>query len=124
MYENIACIYLRLCGIKILARNYTFSNFNNIDKKTPFRGGEIDIIAQDKHTIIFIEVRKRSQFSLQTPLQSINNRKARLIIRTANTFLHYNQLRHMSCRFDLIGFRSFCRFTWQKHIFSLDTIYS
>ena len=42
--EDVACEFLKKQGYKILSRNYRI------------RGGEIDIIAQDKEYLVFVEV--------------------------------------------------------------------
>lgn len=87
--ESLATWWLRLQGYKILARR----------EKTP--KGEIDIIACRGKTIVFIEVKARSSFTLG--VQSITPRQIRRIISAAQYWLatRKNQ-QNYSCRFDIM----------------------
>lgn len=62
--EDIACEYLKKNGYKILERNVHFSKLC-----------EIDIIAQFKKKIVFVEVKTRRTNSFGTPLEAITKRK-------------------------------------------------
>lgn len=62
--EDIACEYLKKNGYKILERNVHFSKLC-----------EIDIIAQFKKKIIFVEVKTRRTNSFGSPLEAITKRK-------------------------------------------------
>ena len=69
------------------------------------RFGEIDLIALDKGTLAFIEVRYRSRFQYGSASASVTATKQQRVIMTAQTFLksHRNYCnRH--CRFDIIAF--------------------
>ncbi|MCA9770406.1 YraN family protein [Candidatus Dependentiae bacterium] len=76
-------------GFTILAQNYSV------------RGGEIDIIAADKDTVVFIEVKARrtNYFDIG---HVITRQKQRKIIQTAQLFLaKHPQLYNKVCRFDV-----------------------
>ncbi|MBD5085966.1 MAG: YraN family protein [Clostridiales bacterium] len=88
--ESVAVEYLKKSGYKILERN--FSN----------RTGEIDIIAQDKDYIVFVEVKSRENTKYGMPIESITIQKARKIIRTAECYLLYKKKGNSPCRFDVI----------------------
>ncbi|MBR2431138.1 YraN family protein [bacterium] len=62
--ENIACNYLIKNGYKILERNKRFSRYC-----------EIDIIAQDKETIVFCEVKTRKTNICGSPFEAITKSK-------------------------------------------------
>ncbi|HRI36122.1 MAG TPA: YraN family protein [bacterium] len=61
--EDQACEYLLRLGYEILARNYCV------------RGGEIDIVARDGDTTVFVEVKYRSGDRYGTGLESVTPRK-------------------------------------------------
>lgn len=88
--ENLAVEYLKSKGYKILERNYS--------SKT----GEIDIIAQDRGYIVFIEVKSRDNLNFGRPVESITRQKVRSIIRTAQCYLLYKRKQNSLCRFDVV----------------------
>lgn len=61
--ENAAAKFLEKKGYRIISRNY----------KTHI--GEIDIIAQDGNTIVFVEVKTRGNESFGKPFEAVNKRK-------------------------------------------------
>jgi putative endonuclease len=75
----------------ILARNY----------RSPY--GEIDLIALDHQTIVFVEVRTHSGDAFGDPLESVNVRKQRQIAKTALHYLARHRLYDREARFDVIG---------------------
>ncbi|MDE6372101.1 MAG: YraN family protein [Clostridia bacterium] len=88
--ENIAVEYLKKQGYAILERN-----FNT-------KVGEIDIIARDKDTVVFVEVKARENTKFGQPIESITNQKVRNIIRTAQWYLSAKRKHDYPCRFDVI----------------------
>jgi putative endonuclease len=89
--EDLAVIFLKKKGYKILFRNY----------KT--RLGEIDIIALDKGTHCFIEVKTRSSLRFQGPLEAVSYFKQRQISKAALLFLKNNNLLNEKARFDVVS---------------------
>lgn len=77
--EDIAANFLIKNGYKILERNYHFSRY-----------GEIDIIALDKNTLCFIEVKTRSSNRFGTPFESITKTKLDKIKKSAYSYLQNN----------------------------------
>jgi len=89
--EEQAALVLTSAGMKIIAKNYR-SKF-----------GEIDIIAVDGETIVFIEVKAWSTYNLDNLQYSINSRKQSKIIKTAKFFLFENRkYSNMTIRFDVV----------------------
>ena len=89
--EFIARMYLRLHGCKIRRSRYiTGRNTNR---------AEIDIIAQQKNTLIFIEVKKRA--TLQNAWDAITPRQALRLRRAAETYIAHTRWRG-DARFDVI----------------------
>lgn len=89
--EELARDYLLDAGYTILAHNY----------RTQL--GEIDLIAKENDTIIFVEVRTRSTPSYGTPFESINPIKRERLIRLALQFCAHHCLYSKNLRFDVIG---------------------
>ena len=88
--ENIAVEYLKNQGYVILERN-----FNT-------KVGEIDIIAQDKDTIVFVEVKARENTKFGQPIESITAKKVHSIIRSAQWYLSAKRKYDVPCRFDVV----------------------
>ena len=88
--EHTVSGYLQALGYNILAKNYKKAH------------GEIDIIANDKGCIVFIEVKYRRNTSFGHPIESITKKKAAAIINTAHIYLNNNNLEDNDCRFDVI----------------------
>jgi len=62
--EEIACGYLKKMGYEILERNKRFSRYS-----------EIDIIALDRKTLVFVEVKTRTTALAGSPLEAITKTK-------------------------------------------------
>ena len=92
-YEESAAEYLKSKGYIIEYRNYRD------------RYGEIDIIARQNSTLVFIEVKYRSTSSAGNPLESITAHKQRQIRSAALSYMRYKRynLEAMNIRFDCIG---------------------
>lgn len=111
--EDAAARYLKAKGLHIAQRNFCC------------RGGEIDIVAWDQKTLVFVEVRYRGSGSLENPMESVTPRKQQRLIHAASVYLQ--RQRHWShpCRFDVIAItpgrvRRF-RAQWIKNAFDAST---
>lgn len=94
--EADAAQYLTRIGYRIVAQNVR-----------PIPGmsrGEIDIVAWEANTLVFIEVKTRSRpLSNQGyPSESINYTKRRQIVSLANAYIGINRIGNAACRFDVI----------------------
>ena len=87
--EDYVCSYIREQGMRVLARNFRFGR------------EEIDIIAEDKGAIVFIEVKARSGVLYGLPAEAVNKTKQRSIIRAAVGYLKINKLTDRRVRFDV-----------------------
>lgn len=88
--ESAAEKYLLSKGYVISAVNWRFGN------------DEIDIIAEDKDNIIFVEVKTRSTLWYGSPEIFVTRQKQRFIIRAANNFIIKNNI-NKEARFDIIS---------------------
>jgi putative endonuclease len=89
--EDLAAKHLKKLGCTILERQY---------RDAP---GEIDLIAREGSTIVFVEVRSRSGSDAGTPAETITAAKERTLIRTAEKYLHRRKLDDSPARFDVVS---------------------
>jgi len=89
--EKFARKFLRRQGYRIRAINYSCP------------GGEIDIIAQDRGTIAFVEVRTLSSTKYGSPYETVRYKKRRHATRAAHHYLHRYRLQDHDWRFDFVG---------------------
>jgi putative endonuclease len=88
--EILAEQWLQKKGYRILARNLRLG------------GGELDLIAQDHDTLVFIEVKGRQTDQYGGAPYAIDDRKKRQIIKLASYYLSQHGLSNQLCRFDVI----------------------
>ena len=88
--EDLACRYLEKNGYKILERNKHYSRFC-----------EIDIIAQYKKTIVFVEVKTRKTSAFGTPAEAITKTKYEHIKQGVQHYLTEHKVKDF--RIDVIG---------------------
>lgn len=72
--EDLACDYLKKTGYKIIERNFRI------------RGGEIDIIALDGKTLVYVEVKTRSNHKFGLPEESVTPHKLRFLERASKFY--------------------------------------
>lgn len=92
-YEEIAIKYLREKGYFIIEKNFQVKQ------------AEIDIIARDGDTIVFVEVKYRAGSGSGNPLEAVTLSKQRKISKAALFYMNYNKISpdNTSIRFDVIG---------------------
>ncbi len=89
--EDLALNFIKKQKYKILDLNY----------RCPL--GEVDIVAVDKDTVVFIEVRSRSNKKSGFPFETINFNKKKHIIRTALFYQKRYNLYDYNIRFDVVS---------------------
>ncbi len=95
--EEFVSDYLANLGYSILNRNFHSHH------------GEIDIVAEDKDCIVFVEVKNYSDRSFAHPSFSISKNKRLCIIHAARFYLMKNKIKDKACRFDVVTiFRNPC----------------
>ena len=89
--ENIACDFLSKKEYKILQRNFKA------------RYGELDIIAIHNTTLVFIEVKTRTNLRFGTPEEAITPRKLHELVQTAQYYVILHPELPKLMRIDVIG---------------------
>lgn len=105
--EDLACKYLKAQGLKIIKRNYYC------------KGGEIDIIARDKCTLVFVEVRMRKNNCYGGALSSVDAAKQHKLRHSAYCYLNQQHINpaQLAVRFDIIAFEQAEQIHWLKNAF-------
>lgn len=88
--EDLAVQELERRGYAVLARRYRR------------RGGEIDIIAADGPTLVFIEVKARDGTGFGSAAEAVTARKRRTLAAIARDYLARRHLHDCPCRFDVV----------------------
>ena len=102
--EKRAAEFLRDRGLMILERNWRC------------RFGEIDLVARDGDTLVFVEVRARGSRSHGGAAESISTAKRRRLTATANQYLARAR-RQVPCRFDALLIEAEGRIEWIRNAF-------
>jgi len=89
--EDLACRELRRRGHAVLARRYRT------------RWGEIDIVARDGDTLVFVEVKTRRSAGFGGPVAAVNFTKQRRLINMARSYLLGLSGPEPAYRFDVVG---------------------
>jgi len=91
--EDLAHRYLRSAGFTIVARNYR-----------PNAGdAEVDIVARDNGTLVFVEVKSRASAEFGSPERAIDTDKQKRIVRAARTYVTRAGLDWSQVRFDTVS---------------------
>ena len=89
--EDLAVQELERRGYAIVARRYRQ------------RGGELDIIARDGPTLVFVEVKARQDHAFGDAAESVGFFKRRRISRLAQEYVSSHRLTECPCRFDVVS---------------------
>ncbi len=91
MGEELAVAHLKKMKYKVLERNY----------KCPL--GEVDLVARDKNTLVFIEVKTRKTKDFGGPAAAVDFRKQRQLSKVALHYLNQKKLNDIPTRFDVVA---------------------
>ena len=89
--EALALRFLEAQGYRIKEKNFK----NKL--------GEIDIVAKDKDTVCFIEVKTRTSEAFGLPLEAVSRAKQRKLSQMALSYLKSKNLLDERARFDIIS---------------------
>ena len=88
--EEAAASYLSSLGWNILDRNWRSRQL------------ELDIVAAEKGTLVFVEVKTRAEGGLQSPFEALTHTKKERLCRAAEAWLEAHDAWGRPCRFDLV----------------------
>ena len=89
--EDLACRELRRRGYAILARRYRR------------RRGELDIVARDGPTLVFVEVKTRESHEFGEAAEAVTPLKQRTMVQLAIDYMARHRLTSEPCRFDVVS---------------------
>jgi len=89
--EELALRFLKRNGYKIIERNYVC------------KMGEMDIIAQEKDTLVFVEVKTRTSMVFGPPQLAVNPTKQMQLSKVALNFLKEKKREDVKARFDVVA---------------------
>jgi len=89
--EELACAELSARGYAILDRRYRT------------RHGEIDIVAEDSGTVVFVEVKMKSSPECGLAAESVTPWKQRRVVRMAIDYIARHNLHDRAVRFDVVA---------------------
>lgn len=88
--EDLAAAFLEKRGWTILGRNVRTAR------------GELDLIARDADTLVFVEVRTRRGHSFGSPEESVTRRKQQKLVELAESYLQTQPVADIPCRIDVV----------------------
>ena len=89
--EALACRYLTRQGYRVVVRNYRTKQ------------GEIDIIAEEQGTLVFVEVKTRRGHQCGHPFEAVTAAKCRQISKAALQYLAETGREGQAARFDVVA---------------------
>lgn len=89
--ERIAASFLRKQGCQIIEKNYHS------------RLGEIDIVAKEGESIVFVEVKTRRSTDFGLPEEALSYDKRRRLSKLALNYLAHRRIEGSNCRFDVVS---------------------
>lgn len=89
--EEAAAVELKRLGYRIIERNFRAA------------GGEVDIIAEHKGVLVFVEVKARANERFGTPFDAVHPGKRRRIAAAAQAFMALRGVGERAARFDVAG---------------------
>jgi putative endonuclease len=89
--EEKALRFLKKKGYRIIEKNYVC------------KLGEMDIIAKEKDTLVFVEVKTRTTTEFGPPQLAVNSSKQRQLSKVALNYLKEKQLEEVKARFDVVA---------------------
>ena len=89
--ETLACRHLESRGLVVVARNFRC------------RSGEVDVVARDGETTVFVEVKERTGVTHGEASEAVTFGKRRRIVRAARLYAATRGLSESPLRFDVVG---------------------
>lgn len=102
--ERVAARHLRLLGYTIVQKNYRALR------------GEIDLVALDGETLVFVEVKTRAAGGMADPVEVVAADKRRHLLRAAAAFVRQFGLEEREIRFDVVAVRALGWARWEIEV--------
>lgn len=112
--EQAVAEHLRAHGLEVVASNYEGG------------GAELDLVAREAApngalTYVFVEVRSRASSEHGSPLETVDHRKQRRVVRAATAWLVAQGLwEQVEVRFDVVAVELGHELTWIRGAFEVD----
>lgn len=91
--EDLAHRFLQRAGMTVVARNY----------RTRAGAGELDLVAWEGETLVFIEVKTRGSDEIAEPASAVDEDKEVRLLRAAREYIHRAGLERPRVRFDIVS---------------------
>ena len=91
--EELAAVYLKHAGYQIVEKNY----------RCPL--GEVDIVARDGESLVFVEVKSRRSDKFGVPQLAVGAKKQEKLSKIALYYLKEKRLHGRQARFDVVAVR-------------------
>ncbi len=102
--EKLAAIFLKNKQYQLMDRNVYISRF-----------GELDLVYLDNRSMVFVEVKTRTNTSFGSPIESLDSRKQRQLVKLAQLYLFRAGMSYTTpVRFDIITVQV------DKHVFTCE----
>lgn len=88
--EMLAIKFLQEHGYKLIDRNVKMAH------------GELDLVALDGETVVFIEVKSRENLRFGTPIEAVTPAKVRNMLSAAKQYIAHKHLYERNIRFDVV----------------------
>ena len=90
-------------GEEEAARFLTRSGYAILDRNVRTRAGEIDLVAKEGKTLVFVEVKTRRDLEGDPPQAGVHTRKQNRLAKLAHGYLKLKRIRQTPCRFDVVA---------------------
>ncbi len=91
-------------GEEAAARFLARSGYAILEKNVRTRAGEIDLVAKEGKTLVFVEVKtRRDVVEAEPPQVGVNTRKQNRLGKLAHGYLRSKRIRQTPCRFDVVS---------------------
>jgi len=94
---------LGIVGEELAARELVSRGYAILERRYRTRYGEIDIVAEDGETLVFVEVRARATGEFGRAAETVDDRKKRKVTAMAVEYLARHRVTNRPCRFDVVA---------------------
>jgi putative endonuclease len=96
------------CGERIAEELLTLQGCEIVERNVRVGRGEIDLVARDRSSVVFVEVKFRTSVNAAAPLEAVTAKKREDVAKAAALYLAKHRLLGRPVRFDVVGI------TWRE----------